>query len=199
MGRERSPQLRKAGAACQSEFPPYGDQRFRREWASRVAAFNRLDEAVTTLLAFRREYMTGPIRNGDALWIEARLEERAAVLRFQERSNEDIRARTLTGEFVGEVCAVFEMRAAVAVDAGELERTASEFRLRYKPPIMPSAAYLRTEVLLGERLMIRRSLGWFDTSLAELRRGRGVVVRKEGLTDPDRAPFEYGETSTNDS
>jgi methane monooxygenase component A gamma chain len=173
---------RPVGASRQTEFPPFGNQDLRREWAARAAALSSLDDAVTALVDWRERHTGRPLTSSDALWIEARLEERVAVLRFEERSHDEIRHLTLTGEVVGDVCTTFERRAAQA-EAAELERLAAEFRRRYKPPVMPSAAYLRTEVILSECLMKRRSLGWFEPSLEELRQRRGVIVRKEGLTE----------------
>jgi methane monooxygenase component A gamma chain len=180
MSRDRK--RRPAGAARQTEFPPFGDQDLRREWAARALAIVRLDEAVALLLQWRERRQASAIVEHDELWIEARLEERAAVLRFDERSHADVRSRTLTDESIDEVRATFEARAASA-DAIELEKLAAEFRRRYKPPIMPTASYLPIEVLLSELLMKRRSVGWFEPSLRELRARRGAVVLKEGLSN----------------
>jgi methane monooxygenase component A gamma chain len=179
MSRDRK--RRPAGAARQTEFPPFGDQDLRREWAARALAVVRLGEAVTLLQDWRERRQARAVVEHDELWIEARLEERVALLRFEERSHADIRSRTLTDESIEEVRATFEARAASA-DVIELEKLAAEFRQRYKPPIMPTGSYLPIEVLLSELLMKRRSLGWFEPSLQELRARRGVVVLKEGLT-----------------
>jgi methane monooxygenase component A gamma chain len=168
------------GAARQVEFPPFGDQPLRREWLVRARALATLDQAVSTLLAFREANAGRALTDKDALWIEARLEERAAVLRFEEWTNSEIRTRTLTGEAIDEVLGSFE-REAVNADGGGLERLAAALRLRYKPPIMPTGPYLRLEAHLSELLMKRRSPDWFAPSLAELRSRRGVVVHKEGL------------------
>jgi methane monooxygenase component A gamma chain len=169
------------GARLQTEFPPFGDQQLRRVWAARAAALVSLPDAVSTLLRWRAEQTGGALVSGDARWIEARLEERVAVLRFEALSFEEIATRTLTGQPIAEVVATFERRADAA-DVAELERVAAELRLRYRPPIMPVAAFLPLEVRVAELLMKRRSPGWFEPSLEELRRRRGVAVVKEGLT-----------------
>src|ERR1700733_14532607 len=96
----RSSIRRPAGAARQVEFPPFGDQRLRREWVARVRGLSTLDQAVSALVAFREAHAGRALTDKDALWIEARLEERAAVLRFGEWTHQEIRTRTLTGEII---------------------------------------------------------------------------------------------------
>jgi methane monooxygenase component A gamma chain len=171
------------GAQRETEFPPFGDQPLRQEWLARAAALDRLEPAVAALVAWRAQHTSGVVVTDDARWIEARLEERVAVLRFEELSHETIRTRTITGEPIAGVVDSFLTRAAPA-SATACEQLAAEWRQRYKPPILPSAAFLRVEALLSEALMKRRSLGWFVPSLHELRARRGVTVIKEGLTPP---------------
>ena len=179
MTQDRAPRPR--GAVRQTEFPANGDQKLRLEWKARATALMKLEDAVTALVDWRERNTSGSIVSGDARWIETRLEERVAVLRFDELTHEEIRSRTLTGDLVNDVAAAYLQRAESAAVV-ELEQIAAEFRRRYKPPIMPSSAYLRIEVILSEFLMKRRSLGWFDPSLTELRQKRGAKVLKEGLT-----------------
>jgi methane monooxygenase component A gamma chain len=169
------------GAQRETEFPAFGDQALRREWAARAAALTRLEAAVAALVEWRTGHTSGVLVTDDARWIEARLEERVAVLRFDELSHDAIRTRTLTGESTEEVIASFAERAAGA-SPPECEQLAGEFRRRFKPPIMPSSPFLRAEALLSEALMKRRSLRWFAPTLLELRNRRGVKVIKEGLT-----------------
>jgi methane monooxygenase component A gamma chain len=167
------------------DVSPFGDRDLRLEWASRIAALRRLDDAVTVLIDWREQQSHDHLTDKDALWIGARLEDRVAVLRFEERSNESIRTVTLTGERIKDVRENFERRAAAA-DVDELEALAAELRRRFKPPIMPSSPYMRLEVVVSEALMKQRSLNWFDPSIAELRTRRRARVLKEGW--PDRVP-----------
>jgi len=66
-------------------------------------------------------------------------------------------------------------------DVAGLEALAEELRRRFKPPIMPSSPYLRLEVVLSEALMKKRSLNWFDPSIAELRARRRRQGPQRGL------------------
>lgn len=84
-----------------------------------------LAEAVQTLVAWRARGADQGVHDKDTLWIEARLEERTAVLRFEELSHEEIRTRTLTGEPIADVRRSFESRARATTDVAELERLAS--------------------------------------------------------------------------
>jgi methane monooxygenase component A gamma chain len=170
------------GAQRETEFPAFGNQELRRQWVTRAAALSRLEDAVAALIAWRAEHTSGALVGADARWIEARLEERVAVLRFDTLSFTEIRRRTLTGEDLDAVVERFERRARDAATVPELERVVAELRLRYKPPIMPVAAFLPLEVTLAELLMKRRSAGWFEPSLEELRKRREITVLKEGLT-----------------
>jgi methane monooxygenase component A gamma chain len=180
---------RRAGAERRTVPSPFGNREMRLEWASRIAALTRLDDAVATLIDWRERESHNHLTDKDALWIGARLEDRVAVLRFEERSNESIRTVTLTGERIADVRERFECRAENA-DVSGLEALAAELRRLFKPPIMPSSPYMRLEVMLAEALMKKRSLNWFEPSIAELRARRGARVLKEGWLDknPTDAP-----------
>jgi len=163
------------GAEVRLEPSPYGDQELRARWAETADQLTTLDEAVAALASWRERHRG--FDGQDSLWVEARLEERVAVLRFESMTDTEIRTRTLTGEDVEVVCAEFLARAElVGADHLEIERVNEEFRHRYKPPIMPTNDFMRTETMLAELLMRRRSLNWFDRPLSELRAQRGVVV-----------------------
>jgi methane monooxygenase component A gamma chain len=170
----------KAGAAWQTEFPPFGDPQRRRQAEQHAAELGTLQEAVAALLDWRERHASS-LRESDELWIEARLEERVAALRFEAWSSERIRSVALSGEPISELRASFAARAR-SQDATELESLAAELRRRYKPPILPVAVYLPLEVLLSERLMRVRSLEGDGASIAELRARRGVVVHQGGLS-----------------
>lgn len=167
---------RPSGAERRTEESPFGNRNLRQQWQAQIANFDTLTEALSALISWREQH-TGSVTDQNSLWIEARLEERVAILRFQEKSNHDIRTATLTGEPIAEVQARF-IEASSHADAPELEKLAAEFRLRYKPPVMPSSPFLRVETILSEQLMKRRSLNWFEPSLEELRARRGAKVVK---------------------
>lgn len=169
------------GAAFRLDPSPFGNSELRKTWQDKAEALGNLPEALNELVAFRKGVADDSLRDQDALWIEARLEERVAVLRFESMTNDEIRSNTLHGERTDEVCADFVARAeANKNDPRELERIAKEFRDRYKPPIMMSAPFMRTETVLAEFLMKARTLDWYDTPLEDLRDQRGVVVHKGG-------------------
>lgn len=178
---------RRSGAERRSAASPFGTPALRQSWATRIDALAGLDEAVALLLERRAQQAEAPVTDKDALWIEARLEDRVAVLRFHERSHEAIRTLTLTGEAIAAVRDEI-LRQAAGADAAKLEEIAARFRRQYKPPIMPSSPYLQIEVLLSEMLMKARSLGWFEPSIAELRARRGARVFKEGSADAAKPP-----------
>jgi methane monooxygenase component A gamma chain len=176
----KAPRTRRPlGAEPREESSVFEGSALRRQWSERTAGFTELGSALDALLAFREEHRHSHLSDVDRLWVEARLEERVAVLRFSALSFEDIRYRTLTGEAIADVVARYE-NDAKSEDAHVLERLAGEFRQRYKPPIMPTADFMRLETFLSERLMKRRSLGWFDEPIAALRARRGATVLKDG-------------------
>jgi len=152
----------------------------RDAWVNRIAQINTLDKAAETLKQFRLEHTT-PLRktyelDNDYLWIEAKLEEKVAVLKARSFSDKDFRNRTAFGENAKSVLdgAVAKMQAAK--DKWEAEKLHVAFRQTYKPPIMPVNYFLDGERQLGTRLMELRNLNYYDTSLEEMRRQRGVRV-----------------------
>ncbi|MGV0792848.1 FAD-binding oxidoreductase [Mycolicibacterium sp. XJ1819] len=165
-----------AGAAPRTEYPPYGDQDLRREWTERLAGVADLDTAVDLLLGWRRGSARGALEEADALWIEARIEDRVAVRRFEELSGDCIDTTTLTGESIADACEAAVHAARTATDVPALEAAVASFRRTYKPPVMPTVPFLRTETELAELLILRRSKSWFDEPLAELRRRRSAVL-----------------------
>jgi methane monooxygenase component A gamma chain len=168
-----------AGAVARTEYPPYGDQKLRQEWADRLAEVTTLNAALDLLIAWRRGHDHEALEEADALWIEARIEDRVAVLRFAELSGESIDTTTLTGEPIAHACDTALAEAKAAVDVPTLEAVVAEFRRQYKPPVMPTVPFMRTETELAEVLILRRSKGWFDQPLAELRRRRAAVLVDE--------------------
>jgi methane monooxygenase component A gamma chain len=163
------------GAEFRLDASPYGDTSLREEWAAKAENLATLADAVTALQGWRTDHFG--FDEQDSLWIEARLEERVAVLRFDSMTDTEIRSLTLTGENVQEVCADALAHAeAAGTDFAEIERINDGFRFRFKPPIMPTNDFMRTEMMLAETLIKKRSLNWFDQSLTDLRAERGVIV-----------------------
>lgn len=180
----RKPKERKQpGAERRIEPSPFGDGNLRRTWADRIDSYDSLKLALPELLAVREERAKRHLTDVDWLWIEARIEERVAVLRFKDLTYEQIRTLTLTMEPIDEVQRRYE-EAAQGDDGAEIEALAADFRRRYKPPVMLTSPFMKTEVVLSERLMKRRSLNWFSPTIDELRARRGVTVFKEGWPEP---------------
>jgi methane monooxygenase component A gamma chain len=152
----------------------------RDAWVSRISQINTLEKAARTLQQFRLDHTT-PFRksyelDNDYLWIEAKLEEKVAVLKARAFSEEDFRHKTAFGEDAKGVLEGFVSRMQAAKDKWEAEKIHIGFRQAYKPPIMPVNYFLDGERQLGTRLMELRNLNYYDTSLEELRKQRGVRV-----------------------
>jgi methane monooxygenase component A gamma chain len=165
-----------AGATPRTEYPPFGNQTLRQEWAERLAQTATLADALSLLLEWRDSRAGNPLEEADFLWIEARIEDRVAVLRFAELPWEAIETTTLTGEPIATVTAMALSGARDAADATAIESIVAQFRHRYKPPVMPTVPFMRTEVELTEFLITRRNKGWYDEPLDELRRRRAATL-----------------------
>jgi methane monooxygenase component A gamma chain len=170
------------GAAFRLEPSPYGNKEKRSVWEGRISEGTKsLADAVAMLLQWRADHADDTIADQDDLWIEAQLEARVAVLRFDEMTGDQVRNETLTDEKVADVCRAALQEAEDNNDDPEkLEAIVTAFRSRYKPPIMPSSPFMRTETELAEILMKARELDWYGRTLDELRADRGVVVHKAG-------------------
>jgi len=156
------------------------DNDTRDQWINRIAQLNSLDKAAEMLRQFRMDHTT-PLRNtyeldNDYLWIEAKLEEKVAVLKARAFSEADFRNKTAFGEDAKAILDATVAKMNAAKDKWEAEKIHIGFRQAYKPPIMPVNFFLDGERLLGTKLMELRNLNYYDTSLAELRRQRGVKV-----------------------
>ncbi len=163
------------GADFRTDPSPYGNTTLRNEWAARADKLTDLNEAVQTLVKWRADHWG--FLDQDAVWIEARLEERVAVLRMQSQSDEDFRTKTLLGEDAAKVCADTLARVAAAgSDFKEIERINDEFRSKYKPPVMPTNLFMPAERDIAEALQKNRVIGFNVMSEEQLRAERGVVV-----------------------
>jgi len=165
-----------AGAKPRTEYPPFGDQSLRQEWTERLAGVESLDAAVQLLTQWRSEHLAGALEESDALWIEARIEDRVAVLRLAERTPEEIDSTALTGESIAEVTERALAEARSTDDVVRLEELVTQFRRNYKPPVIPTVPFMRTETELVEILIKQRSKNWFDEPLDELRRRRNAAL-----------------------
>jgi methane monooxygenase component A gamma chain len=180
VSRTRAPE--KEGAEFRLVPSPYGNKEKRAAWEARIeAGTTSLRDGVAMLLEWRTEHGDDAVTDQDDLWIEAKLEARVAVLRFDEMTNDQVRNETLTDEKVADVCqAALRDAEDNADDPNKLEEIVAAFRNRYKPPIMPSSPFMRTETELAEIMMKARELDWYGETLEELRDSRGVVVLKAG-------------------
>ena len=169
-----------AGATPRTEYPPFGNQSSRAEWTARLGEVTNLGTALRLLIDWRGGRDGNALEEADFLWIEARIEDRVAVLRFAELSGEFIETTTLTGQPIGQTCDAAVADAEAAVDVAALEAVVTAFRRDYKPPVMPTVPFMRTETELTELLILRRSKGWYDEPLVELRRRRAAVLVNEG-------------------
>lgn len=156
------------------------DNDTRDSWVSRISQINTLENAAKALQQFRLDHTT-PFRksyelDNDYLWIEAKLEEKVAVLKARAFSEEDFRHKTAFGEDAKSVLEATVTRMQAAKDKWEAEKIHMSFRQACKPPIMPVNYFLDGERLLGTRLMELRNLNYYDTSLEDLRKQRGVRV-----------------------
>jgi methane monooxygenase component A gamma chain len=165
-----------AGATPRTEYPAFGNQTSRAEWTDRLAQTAALAEALSLLIEWRASRAGNPLEEADFLWIESRIEDRVAVLRFAELSTEFIETTTLTGEPIASVTEAALTDARTAPDSTAIEAVVAAFRRRYKPPVMPTVPFMRTEVELAELLITQRNKGWYDEPLDELRRRRAAVV-----------------------
>jgi methane monooxygenase component A gamma chain len=172
-----------AGAIPRTEYPPFGNQSSRAEWTERLGEVRSLGTALGLLIDWRAGREGNALEEADFLWIESRIEDRVAVLRFAELSGEFIETTTLTGEPIEKTCDAALVEANAAVDVATLEVIVSAFRREYKPPVMPTVPFMRTETELTELLIQRRSKGWYDEPLVELRRRRAAVLVNEGAAD----------------
>lgn len=174
-----------AGATPRTDYPPFGNQTSRKEWTERLAEVTTLRTALDLLIDWRRGHDPDALEEADVLWIEARIEDRVAVLRFAELSGESIETTTLTGEPIAKACDTAVAEAKAALDVAALEAVVTAFRRQYKPPVMPTVPFMRTETELAELLIQRRSRGWYDEPLTELRRRRAAVLIDEGVAGAD--------------
>jgi len=155
------------------------DNDVRDAWVVKIGQFNSLDKAAAALKEFRFNHTT-PFRksyelDNDYLWIEAKLEEKVAVLKAHAFSDEDFRHKTAFGEDAKAVLEAAVAKIQATGDKWEAEKIHIGFRQANKPPIMPVNYFLDGERILGTKLMELRNLNYYDSSLEDLRMQRGVT------------------------
>lgn len=156
------------------------DNATRDAWLVKIGQLNTLEKAAAALKQFRLDHTT-PFRktyelDNDYLWIEAKLEEKVAVLKARAFNDEYFRHKTAFGECAKTLLADAVAKMAATGDKWEAERIHISFRQANKPPIMPVNYFLEAERVLGTKLMELRNLNYYDTPLEELRKQRGVKV-----------------------
>jgi methane monooxygenase component A gamma chain len=154
----------------------------RSEWAEEIAALKSVKDATAFIQDFRKKYTT-PLRTSyeldvDYLFIEAKIEERLSVLKASAFSNEDLFSKATTGELAQTVAETWMKKLDAEKDKIAAEKIMIQFRQLYKPPVLPVNVFLKVDTYLGSRLMEIRNTNYYDESLAELRKRRGVKVLK---------------------
>jgi methane monooxygenase component A gamma chain len=160
------------------------DNPVRQEWAAKIAALANLKVATSFIQDFRKTY-TSPFRTSydldvDYLFIEAKIEERLAVLRSSTSSESDLTTKATTGETAQAVADAWIAKMDAATDKFDAEKILISFRQLYKPPVLPVNTFFKVDAYLGSRLMELRNTDYYALSLEELRKKRGVKVLKLG-------------------
>lgn len=159
---------------------PVHNNPVRDQWADKIGALNELGKAVAMLKEFRLDH-TGPARRSndlwlDYLWIENLLEEKVAVLKMSAFGEQGFLSKAACGTDAKAVAQEWIARMNGAKDKWEAERIHWQFRQQCKPPLLPVNFWMDTDRQLGTRLMELRNLNYYDTSLEDLRKQRGVRV-----------------------
>lgn len=157
------------------------DNATRDEWAEKIGQLNSLDRAVKFLLDFRRKYTTS-LRESyelelDHLWIEAKIEEKVALLKEHTfKNDQDLLHKCANGSRAEQVANEWKAKLAAVQDKWEAEKLHINFRIEFKPPLMPTNYFMDVDRILGSRLMELRNVNYYEMPLAELRKKRGVKV-----------------------
>lgn len=159
---------------------PVHDNPVRDEWMTKIGGLNNLQKAVEMLKQFRLDHTT-PLRKSydldlDYLWIEAKLEEKVAVLKMSAFSDQDFIHKCANGEDAKAVSEAWVKKMNACSDKWTAEKVHIEFRQLYKTPIMPVNYFFDTDRQLGSRLMELRNIDQYSLSLADFRKQRGVRV-----------------------
>jgi len=161
-------------------MPNIHDNPTRDAWSNKIGGLNDLKKAVDLLIQFRLDHTT-PLRksyelDNDYLWIEAKIEEKVAVLKIHAFSDNDFIHKAATGEDAKSVCESWVKKLNATSCKFEAEKIHIEFRQRYKTPILPVNYFFDADRQLGSRLMELRNIVQYALSLADFRKARGVRV-----------------------
>jgi methane monooxygenase component A gamma chain len=156
----------------------------RQEWQGKIAKLATVKDATDFIQDFRKTN-TGPFRTTyaldvDYLFIEAKIEEKLAVLRSSTLSASDLMTKATTGETAQAVADAWIAKMDAATDKFVAEKIMISFRQLYKPPVLPVNTFFKVDSYLGSRLMELRNTDYYADSLEELRKKRGVKVLKLG-------------------
>ncbi len=152
----------------------------RDAWLEKIGALNSVQAATKFIQDFRQRN-TGPMRASyefelDYLFIEAKIEERLAVLKANAFNDADLINKATTGEDAQQVAAAWIARMDAESNKYKAEKILIEFRQLYKPPVLPVNTFFKVDTHLGSRLMELRNTNYYATSLEDLRKERGVKV-----------------------
>jgi methane monooxygenase component A gamma chain len=156
------------------------DNPVRAGWLEKISALDSVETATGFIQDFRKTH-TSPLRTTyslelDYLFIEAKIEERLAVLKASEFSDNGLLNTATTGEDAASVAETWKRRMDSETCKYAAEKILIQFRQLYKPPVMPVNHFLKADAYLGSRLMELRNTDYYATPLAELRKERGVKV-----------------------
>ncbi|MDD2759515.1 MAG: methane monooxygenase [Methylomonas sp.] len=154
------------------------DNPVRDEWIKKIGSLNSLAKGAEALADFRRQYTT-PLRASYDLeldwgWIECKLEEKVALLKHHELNDAQFLTQTATGKDAQKEADAVIAKMAACTDKYEAEKIHIGFRQAFKPPMMPVNVFMDTDRILGTKLMELRNIGYYDLSLEQLRKARGV-------------------------
>ncbi|MBE9533086.1 MAG: methane monooxygenase [Proteobacteria bacterium] len=156
------------------------DNPVRDEWMAKIEKLTTLASAHTFLKEFRVEHTT-PLRDNYSLeldwpWIERMIEEKVAMLKHAELTDEQFFNNCTCGANAQEVADAAIAKMDACTEKYDAEKLHINFRRDCKPPIMPTNVFMDTDRLLGTKLMELRNIGYYDMPLEELRKARGVKV-----------------------
>ncbi len=156
------------------------DNPVRDEWAAKIGQLKTLAKGAEFLTDFRTKHTT-PLRENydlelDWCWIESKIEEKVALLKHAELNDDQFLNNCTCGANAQEVADVTVAKMDACTDKYEAEKLHINFRRDNKPPIMPTNVFMDADRLLGTKLMELRNTGYYDLSLEELRKERGVKI-----------------------
>jgi len=152
----------------------------RDEWVAKIAKLSTVAAAHTFLKDFRTKYTT-PLRESydvelDWCWIEAKTEEKLALLKHAEFTDEQFFTSCTCGANAQEVADAVVAKMNACSEKYVAEKLHINFRRDCKPPIMPTNIFMDTDRLLGTKLMELRNIDYYAMPLEELRKERGVKI-----------------------